>query len=409
VSALDPRATPEERGLDPARLERIGTHFDRYVADGRLAGWLATVSRGGDLVWTGRGGYRDREARSRVDDDTVWRIYSMTKPVIALAVMVLYEEGCFDLIDDVGRWIAELGAPRVFSGGTASAPETVAAEGPVRVHHLLSHTAGLTYGFQRRHPVDEIYRDKGYDFAWTATKDLAGAVGDWCSSPLVCQPGTAFNYSVAFDVLGRLIEIWSGLPLDRFVAERLCGPLGLTDTEWFCPEDKRERLARLYLATPEGASAFDHLGAHATTPPRVLRGGGGLVSTARDYERVMRLILGGGELDGVRLLSRATVDLMTRNHLPGGADLPRVALDSYAERDMAGLGFGFGGFVVEDAVANESLFTEGSYGWGGAASTTFWVDPVEDLAVAFYTQLFPTGTISIRRELGQLVYGALAD
>jgi CubicO group peptidase (beta-lactamase class C family) len=407
MTSLEIRAEPSARGLDAGRLERIVTHFDRYVDAQRLAGWLVTVSRGGDLVWTGRGGHRDRERALPVADDTIWRIYSMTKPLTALAVMVLYEEGCFDLNDDVGGWIEELAEPRVFVGGPIDSPETAPAEGPVRVWHLLTHTSGLTYGFQRRHPVDEIYRAKGYDFGWPAEADLARAVHDWCSSPLLFSPGTRFNYSVASDVLGRLVEIWSGQPLDRFLRERLLGPLGLVDTDWWCPQDKQDRLATLYLATGGTSVPFDHLGRHATQPPRLLGGGGGLVATAADFERLMRLFLGGGELDGVRVVSRATIDLMTRNHLPGGADLRSMAIDSYGEVEYAGFGYGFGGFVAVDAAANKSYLTEGTYGWGGAASTTFFVDRTEDLAVAFYTQLFPTGVIPVRRELQQLVYPAL--
>ena len=331
---------------------------------GRVAGWLATVSRGGDLVWVGRGGYRDRETGLPVVDDTVWRIYSMTKPVVALLVMSLFEEGLFDLNDDVARWIPELAEPRVFVGGTAEAPETVAADGPVRVHHLLSHTSGLTYGFQRRHVVDEIYRHKGYDFVWAAQRDLAGCVADWCSSPLVFEPGTRFNYSVSFDVLGR-----TGRALDRPGIRRGAGrararPPGLSHTGWWCPEDQHDRLARLYLVTADGAAPFDQLGHHAQREPHVLGGGGGLVSTAADYERLTRLFLNGGELDGVRVVSRPTLGLMMRNQLPGRSDLVASAVDSYAEAAYAGLGFGYGGFVVEDAAVNRGPTTEGSYGVG---------------------------------------------
>ena len=218
----DPRAF----GLSPERLARIAPHFDAYVDDRRLAGWLATVSRGGQLVWTGSGGHRDRERGLEVADDTIWRIYSMTKPVMAVAAMILYEEGLFDLNDDVGTWIESMREPRVWSGGTPMSPETVPALEPVRVHHLLTHTSGLTYGFQYTHPVDAIYRTKGYDFAFKSGATLREAVDDWCTSPLVFQPGSRWNYSVGLDVLGRLIEIWSGQSLDVFMQERIFDPLG---------------------------------------------------------------------------------------------------------------------------------------------------------------------------------------
>ena len=212
MSGLEIRVEPSAMGFDPQRLERIQSHFDTYVESRRLAGWLATVSRGGELVWTGRAGHRDRERDLEVTDDTIWRIYSMTKPLTSIGVMMLYEEGLFDLNDDVGQWIEELREPRVYVGGGPESPETIPATEPVRVHHLLSHMSGLTYGFHYLHPVDAIYRSKGYDFGWPKGTDLAQAVHDWCSSPLLFQPGARWNYSVATDVLGRLIEIWSGQP-----------------------------------------------------------------------------------------------------------------------------------------------------------------------------------------------------
>jgi len=323
--------------------------------------------------------------------------------------MCLYDEGLFDLNDEVGQWIEELREPRVYVGGPAEDPQTRPATAPVRVHHLLTHTSGLTYGFQRRHPLDAIYRAKGYDFGWPHGHDLATAVRDWCSSPLLFEPGERWNYSVATDVLGRLIELWSGQSLDEVVRERVTDPLAMADTEWWCPEDKQERLAALYVPGASGAEPFELLGRGARHRPSMFGGGGGMVSTARDYERFMAMLVRGGELDGVRILSRATLALMTSNHLPGGADLTARAEDSYAEVDYEGLGYGLGFAVVVDGVANRSPLSNGTFLWGGAASTLFWVDPHEELSVAFYTQLVPTGTYPLRRQLQQLVYGALAD
>lgn len=409
MESLEVKVDPSSVGLDERRLARITTHFDRYVADRRLPGWLATVSRGGDLAWVGRGGYRDREADLPVTDDTIWRIYSMTKPFTTIAAMSLYEEGLFDFNDDVGQWIEELREPRVYVAGSPEDPETRPADGPVTVHHLLSHTSGLTYGFQRSHHVDAIYRAKGYDFGWPHDADLAQAVHDWCTSPLLFEPGTRWNYSVATDVLGYLIERWTGQSLDAVVHERVVEPLGLTDTEWWCPEDKHGRLAALYVPGFDGCAPFEALGRGARHRPQLFGGGGGLVSTARDYDRLMAMLVRGGELEGTRILSRRTLELMTANHLPGGGDLTSCAEDSYAEVDYAGQGFGLGFSVVVDPVANRSLLSEGTYLWGGAASTLFWVDPQEELTVAFFTQLLPTGTYPLRRVLQQLVYGSLAD
>ncbi len=409
MSSLEIQVEPSSMGFDPERLERIQSHFDAYVADRRLAGWLATVSRGGELVWTGKGGHRDREKDLAVNDDTIWRVYSMTKPLTSVGVMMLYEEGRFDLNDDAGRWIEALREPRVYVGGKPAAPETVPAAGPVRVHHLLSHTSGLTYGFHYTHPVDAIYRAKGYDFGFAKGADLAQAVHDWCSSPLLFQPGSRWNYSVATDVLGRLIELWSGQSLDEFFRERILDPLGMHDTGWWCPEEKHDRLAQLYVPIQGDSFPFEELARGATHEPQIYGAGGGLVSTAHDYQRFMSMLLGQGELDGVRLVSGRTIELMTENHLPGDVDLEEFATGSFSEVDYAGVGFGLGFSVVTDRRKNKSLTPEGTYGWGGAASTAFWVDPVEDLTVGFFTQLLPSGTYPIRRDLQQLVYQALVD
>ena len=409
MSSLEIEADPSAMGFDPLRLARIQAHFDKYVDDRRLAGWLATVSRGGELVWSGKAGHRDREQGLEVADDTIWRMYSMTKPVTSIAVMMLYEEGLFDLNDYAGKWIEELRNPRVYHSGAPQAPKTVPATEGVRIHHLLSHTSGLTYGFQNTHPVDAIYRAKGYEWGYPKGADLAQMVHDACTSPLVFQPGSAWNYSVSTDVLGRLVEIWSGQPLDVFFQERILGPLGMNDTAFFCREENHERLAMLYLPVKGEAVANPAWAEAAKYPPQVLSGGGGLVSTAYDYNRFLTMLLRGGELNGVRLVSNRTLELMTENHLPGDADLEHFATGLFAEADMAGIGFGLGFGVVTDRRANKSLTSEGSFSWGGAASTAFWVDPVEDLCVAFYTQLLPSSTYPIRRELQRLVYQALVD
>jgi CubicO group peptidase (beta-lactamase class C family) len=409
VSKLVIDVEPEAYGFSSQRLSRVKTHFDGYVEDHRIAGWLATVSRGGQLIWSDKGGHRDRERDLEVTDDTVWRIYSMTKPIIGVAVMMLYEEGRFDLLDDIGQWIESFKNPRVWVGGTPESPETAPAKNPILVHHLLTHMSGLTYGFQRRHPVDEIYRNRGYDFSFARGADLVQAVEDFASMPLVFEPGTQWNYSAAFDVLGRLIELWSGQSLDVFVKERILDPLGMEDTEWWCPPEKADRLAMLYVPAHGQSLPYEDLAKAVLHPPRLLGGGGGLLSTAYDYERFMTMMLGGGELDGIRLLSSRTMEFMTENQLPNDADLTDLAVDSYGEDQYRGLGFGLSMSVVTDARKNKSLITEGSFAWGGAASTTFWVDPLEDLTVAFYTQLLPSGTYPIKRDLQQLVYQALTE
>ncbi|HUY43021.1 MAG TPA: serine hydrolase domain-containing protein [Acidimicrobiales bacterium] len=402
---VDPRAF----GVDPGQLARVEAHFNAYVENRRLPGWLATVARGGEIVWKGSGGLRDREARLPVTDDTIWRVASMTKPVTSIAAMMLYEEGHFDLNDDVGRWIDSFQSPRVYVGGTPAKPLTVPAIEPVRVHHLLTHMSGLTYGFQYTHPVDAMYRAKGYDFGYPGGTDLAGAVDDWIELPLLFQPGSAWNYSVSVDVLGRLVELWSGQRLDEFIKERITDPLAMTDTHWWCPPEKADRLASAYVPSRDGAKLLEAATSNALREPRLLSGGGGLFSTAHDYHRFATMLLRGGELDGVRLLSSRTLELMTRNHLPHNQDLASTATGQFAEADYAGVGFGLGFSVAIDQARNKSLVSAGTFGWGGAFSTVFWVDPAEDLTVSFFTQLLPSSTYKIRRELQRLVYPALVD
>ncbi|MGH9020922.1 MAG: serine hydrolase domain-containing protein [Acidimicrobiales bacterium] len=412
MKELELDGSPEDVGMDAARLARIGPYFDEFVRSGRLSGWLATVARSNKLVWTGSGGHRDRERSLAVTDDTIWRLFSMAKPITVVAAMMLYEEGHFDLNDDVGRWIEELREPRVYVSGPAMAPVTRPAREPVRVIHLLTHTAGLTYGFQHLTPVDEIYRTKGYDEmlqSYPPGIDLAGAVRDWCSAPLLFEPGSAWNYSVATDVIGRLIEIWSGQRLDEFIEERILGPLSMSDTEWFCPEEKWDRLAMLYVNVSGQALPVAEIASVATRPPAFFAGGGGLVSTARDFQRFMSMLVGGGEVGGVRYLSRRTLALMTKNNLPGGHTLADFALDSFSEVGQTGVGYGLGFSVVADQVSNRSLVSTGSFAWGGAASTYFWVDPAEELAVAFYAQLLPSTSYPIRRGLQQFVYSSLVS
>jgi CubicO group peptidase (beta-lactamase class C family) len=409
MNQLDIAVDPASAGLDPARLSRITTHFDDYVSSRRLSGWLATVSRGGKLAWVGQGGDRNREKGHDVTHDTLWRIFSMTKPITSIAAMMLHEEGKFDLNDDAGRWIEALREPRVFTGGTAQAPVSIPSREPVRVWHLLSHTAGLTYAFQNNHPVDAIYRAKGYEYGYPEGADLNRAVDDWCSTPLLYEPGTAWNYSVATDVLGRLVEIWSGQSLDTFIRERILEPLGMHDTVWHCPEDESERLAMMYVPVNGDSFAVESMAASATQVPQLLSGGSGLMSTAYDYQRFTAMLLNGGELDGVRLVAPRTLELMTSNHLADGHDISQLSRGLYSETGQSGIGFGLGFSVMVDPVKSKSPLSEGTFAWGGGASTAFWVDPKEELTVSFFTQLLPSWTYPIRRELHQLVYGALVN
>lgn len=400
----------DDVGFYPDRVARIPAFFDGLVAAGRLSGWQSTISRGGALVWAGRGGYRDRERSLEVTDDTIWRLFSMTKPITAVAALMLYEEGRFDLNDEVGRWIPELNEPRVYVSGPAAAMTTRPAVEPIRVHHLFTHTAGFTYGFQGVSPVDAYYRTLGYDeISWKFPEgaDLTSAVRDWCTAPLLFEPGSAWNYSIAHEILGRLIEIWSGQRLDRFIAERILTPLNMNDTGWYCPPEKHERLSMLYVNYNGSAVPVEEIANSFLKEPTLLLGGGGLVSTAGDFQRFMSMLLDRGSLNGVTLLTPRSVELMTRNHLPGHATIGDIGRGVFSDDGQAGNGYGLGVAVTVDQIRNKSLMSEGSYFWGGAASTTFWIDPKEGISVGFYTQLLPSTSHTWRRTLHQLVYSSM--
>jgi CubicO group peptidase (beta-lactamase class C family) len=407
---LEVEVDADQVGFDPGRLGRIDRHFARYVDDGRLPGWLVLVSRRGRIVHLATCGRRDLEADLPVETGSRFRIYSMTKPVTAVAAMQLYEEGAFALKDPVAAFIPSFADLAVYRDGPASDPRTEPATRPVLLWHLLTHTAGLTYGFHRAHPVDELYRAAGFDWVPPDGLDLAGCCEVWAGLPLLFEPGSEWNYSVASDVLGRVVEVVTGQPLDRVFAERIFGPLGMDDTGFWVEEAEVGDLAALYTVGPQGRPVrFDELGRRALRRPDCLDGGGGLVSTAADYHRFTQALLGGGELDGVRLLGSRTLAYMARNHLPGGADLESFGRRLFAETTFDGVGYGLGFSVLLDPVVNKVLASAGELAWGGAASTFFWVDPAEQVTAIFLTQLLPSSTYPLRSELRQLVYQALVD
>jgi CubicO group peptidase (beta-lactamase class C family) len=414
MSELKVEVDPAEVGFAADRLHRLDDNFARYIDAGLLNGWLLAISRHGKLAYVAHSGYRDKEAGLEVTPDTLWRIYSMTKPITSVAVMMLYEEGRFELTDPVSKLIPAFKNVRVFTGGSDQRPVTVPAIEPVRIHHLLTHTSGLTYGFHRNHPVDAMYRAAGFELGDPPGVTLAEACDIWAGLPLLFQPGAEWNYSVATDVLGRVVEVASGQSLDEFFDQRILGPLGMTDTSFGAKPDDLHRLAALYgRGTLDGKAArMDGLGAAARKKPRMLSGGGGLVSTAADYHRFMQMVLPradspAGELDGMRLLSPRTVAYMTRNHLPGHQDLAHFGRPLNAESPQAGTGFGLGFAVTIDPVPGKVVCSEGELSWGGAASTAFWLDPAEELTASFFTQLIPSSAHPIRSQLRQLVYQAL--
>jgi CubicO group peptidase (beta-lactamase class C family) len=322
--------------------------------------------------------------------------------------MQLYEQGAFALKDPVERFIPSFGDLRVYRDGPASAVRSEPATRTMRIWHLLTHTAGLTYGFHYAHPVDELYRAAGSEWA-PPDKELAECCDIWAGLPLLFEPGSEWNYSVASDVLGRVVEVVSGQPLDRYFDEHIFGPLGMADTGFWVEEAAQGELAALYMAAGGGTARHDLMGGRALRRPACLDGGGGLVSTAADYHRFTQALLGGGELDGARILGSRTLAYMARNHLPGGADLEMIGRRLFSETTFDGVGYGLGFAVLLDPVANKVLSTPGELAWGGAASTFFFVDPAEQLTAIFMTQLVPSSTYPLRSELRQLVYQALVD
>jgi CubicO group peptidase (beta-lactamase class C family) len=411
MTQLKVEAEPESVGISSARLARIAKHFQTYIDDGRLPGWQITVARHGKVVYHALSGARDMVSAAPVEADTIWRIYSMTKPITAVLALQLWEEGAFELNDPVHRFIPSFGDTKVWHSGTVAEPVLEPLAAPMRLWHLLTHTSGLTNGFMRAHPVDAMYRDAGFDLGVPVDSDLATLCDKIAALPLVFQPGSEWNYSMGFDVLGRLLEVVSGQALDELLRTRLFEPLGMHETTWHVPKTEHDRVAKLYGAQPGTLIAvpLDKIGEAALRPPGVLLGGGGLQSTAYDYHRFAQMLVNEGELDGVRILSPRTVRYMASNHLPGKVDLTAFGRPLFSETTFDGVGFGLGVSVTIDPVKARIPGNAGEFGWGGAASTAFWVDPVDRLTVQFFTQLLPSRTHPIRSQLKQLVYQALLD
>lgn len=402
MAQLRQEVDPGEVGLDGKVLDRLDQHLAHYVDEGRMPGFLLCVSRGGRVAHLTTHGRRDLAAGLPVETDTLWRIYSMTKPVTAVAALLLVEEGRLSLDDPVAAYLPEFAEPRVYVDGAGDTLTTRPAEGPIRVRHLMTHTAGLTFAFYHSHPVDALYREAGLESSVLPGSTLAETVSVYASLPLQFEPGTQWNYSVASNVLGRVIEIVSGTSLDTFFAERVFGPLGMTDAGFWVSDQQAHRLSELYGEKEDG-TIEPVPGLPLRGRPRLLSGSGGLAASAYDVHRFAEMLRRRGELDGTRLLSPETVDLMTSNHLPGGADLRAFGTKpAHDEPGNDGVGFGLGVSVVIDPARTLAPAGLGTFGWSGAASTTFWVDPVRDLSVQFYTQVRPR-TLKVFPDLKRLV------
>jgi CubicO group peptidase (beta-lactamase class C family) len=324
--------------------------------------------------------------------------------------MMLYEHGHFQLDDPVHRFIPSWKNLRVYETGNHPNFLTRPCERPMQIVDLLTHMSGLTYGFMERTNVDRAYTKLGIGALRSQYEgDLASMVEDLATLPLEFSPGTAWNYSVSTDVLGHLVEVISGQRLDEYLRQHLFEPLGMVDTGFHVPEDKVDRFAACYDRSRKKELRLqdDPRDSRYLSPPKFLSGGGGLVSTAADYLRFCRMLLGGGELEGARIVGPKTLELMTSNFLPNGDDLTQHAAGQFAETTYSGVGFGLGFSVTMDPVEARLVGSEGEFAWGGAASTAFWVDPAEEMIVIFLTQFMPSATFNFRGQLKSIIYPAI--
>jgi CubicO group peptidase (beta-lactamase class C family) len=401
-----PFVEPEKVGMSSARLARIDGWMQRWVDEGKLPGMSVLVARRGQVVYEAVRGHADIALARPMQRDTIVRIYSMTKPLTSVAIMMLYEEGRFQLDDPISHFLPYFKHMRVFAGGARGKMETVPAAREITFRDLLTHTSGLTYGFMAATLVDAEYRAQGIDFQ-TAQTTLGALVEHAASLPLLAQPGAEWNYSIATDVLGHLVAVISRQSFESFLHERVIAPLGMVDTGFHVPHAAAARFSANYQpADGGGLTQIDGSTDSRYLAPRTLcSGGGGLVSTAPDCLRFCQMMLNKGVLDDVRLLGRKSVELMTANHLRG--DMADMGQPRFSESSYEGIGFGLGFSVMLNPARAQILGTPGEYAWGGAASTAFWVDPAEELIVILLTQLMPSSTYPIRRELRVLTYGAV--
>ncbi len=400
-------------GMSPERLTNIRNHLNQqYIEKGKIAGTVTLVYRRGEITYFDAQGMMDVERKKAMQKDTLFRIYSMTKPITSIALMQLYEQGKFQLSDPVHRFIPEWKGLRVYESGRGPVMVTTRPERTMQIHDLFTHMSGLTYGFTERTNVDAMYRKKGIGtFDLEPQGSLQDMINDLAKLPLEFSPGSRWNYSVSTDVLGYLIEKLSGQSLDDYLQDNIFTPLGMKDTGFYIPKDKQERFSACYMRGSKGGLALqdDPQESYYLNKPNFLSGGGGLISTAGDYLQFSKMLLNNGQLDGKQIIGKKTLEFMTKNHLPNGCDLGSIATGSFSESLYDGVGFGLGFSVTLDPTKSKTITSVGEYAWGGAASTAFWIDPEEEMAVVFMTQLLPSSTYNFRGQLKQLIYGAIVD
>lgn len=407
---LDGDFTPEDVGLNQDRLDAIPEFFDKaYLQNGKLPCIATMVSRNGQIVHEAYRGHSELGGSEPIGPDTIFRIYSMTKPITSVAAMILHEEGALRLDNPVSKFIPEFADTEVWDGGDVENYKTRKPEREMTVLDLFTHTSGLTYGFLLQHPVDALYRKEKIAHPKETLEQMCVRLA---KMPLLFSPGERWNYSHATDVLGRVVEVASGQTLDVFFRERIFGPLGMEDTDFFVPADKQHRLMACYNKDAEtGEVTLSDAAGPASKlysqQPPLLNAGGGLASTLRDYHRFCLMLLHGGTLEGQRILSPKTVEFMRHNHLPGGKTIRDMGDKTFSEARMEGNGFGLGGSVVVDVAATLTPGSVGTFSWGGLANTFFWIDYEEELIALQATQMIPSGCYPLRPQLQQLVYAAI--
>ncbi|KCZ47423.1 serine hydrolase domain-containing protein [Hyphomonas pacifica] len=401
---------PHDVGLNADRLDAIPEYFqEHYLDSGKLPCVATLVSRGGEVALEDYSGTTELGAGKPIGPDTIFRIYSMTKPVTSLAAMMLFEEGKLRLDHEVSRYIPEFADTQVFDSGNREDYTTRKPDREITLLDLFTHTSGIPYGFLMQDETDALYRkhkiSETKETLLEMSKRIAGL-------PLAFSPGERWCYGHSIDVLGAVVEIVSGQPLDEFFRERIFGPLGMEDTDFWVPEDKIDRLMACYSKHPITGEVTESDGAGAASKlfskrPTLLNAGGGLVSTVRDYHRFCLMLMRGGTLDDARIISPKTWEFMRQNHLPDGKTIKDMGDKTFSEARMEGNGFGLGGSVLVDPVASMQPSSQGNFSWGGLASTFFWIDPVEEMIAIQATQMIPSGTYPIRPQLQQLVYAAV--
>lgn len=395
-------------GFCPARLTRISPWLKRYVDEKKLPFAHVAVLRKGQLAYNNFYGVRDIEEGSPVVEDGIYRIYSMTKLVTTVAALVLYEKGAFQLDDPVDKFVNEFRDARVFISGRKDSINSVEAETPMTIRQLMNHTSGLTYGAFDPGPVGQLMRSGKIDFG-NLQANLGDTVRRLASIPLCFQPGSQWRYGVSTDVLGYVIEVVTGKTLLQVFDELIFKPLNMNDTFFEVPINKVKKFCSLYTRTKSESLKLLECSRSSRfcKPVNMYSGGGGLISSMRDYLVFLEMIRCGGRYNDAQILGRKTVELMLRNHLSG--DMASMGQPTFSEMPMEGIGFGLGGAILLDPAKAQILGSEGEFTWGGMASTAFWIDPKEELSVVFMTQLIPSSCYPIRRELRVLVYQALVD